>query len=114
MPNISYLTSPPPLLSLSFLPSPPPPPPPPPTIAATTAAVATAPKVLFQDYTVKPFKLIFYIDLVLLKTIHSYLNIKTPFKLILFTTLYLYKNSLKYKAESLFKELKNINNAVVR
>ena len=29
-------------------------------------------------------------------------------------TLYLYKNSLKYKAESLLKIIKNINNAVVR
>ena len=53
-------------------------------------------------------------DLNLLKTIRSYLNVKTPFNLILLTTLYLYKNSLKYKAESLLKMIKNINNAAVR
>jgi len=54
------------------------------------------------------------VDLDLLKIIRSYLNIKTPFNLILLVTLYLYKNSLKCKAESLLKIIKNINNAVVR
>ena len=53
-------------------------------------------------------------DLNLLKTIRSYLNVKTPFNLILLTTLYLYKNSLKYKVESLLKMIKNINNTIVR
>ena len=50
----------------------------------------------------------------LLKIIRSHLNVKTPFNLILLATSYLYKNSLKYKAESLLKIIKNINNAVVR
>jgi len=50
----------------------------------------------------------------LLKTIYSYLNVKTPFKLISLATLYLYKNSLKYKVESLLKIIKNINNAIAR
>jgi len=113
------------------LPPPPPPPlplpsPPPPittTTATTTAAVATAPnppashsssKVLFRDNTVQPFELNFYVDLGLLKIIGSSLDIKTPFKLISLITSYLYKNSLKYKAESLLKIIKNINNAVAR
>jgi hypothetical protein len=97
-----------------------PPPPPPPittttTIAATTATVAIATKVLFWDDTVELFKLNFYVDLGLLKTIHSYLENKTElFKLILFTTSYLHEDSLKYKVESLLKNIKNINNAVVR
>ena len=63
---------------------------------------------------VQLFKPKFYIDLDLLKTIRSYLNVKTPFKLILLITSYLYKNSLKYKVESLLKIIKNINNAIVR
>ena len=50
----------------------------------------------------------------LLKTIRSYLSVKTPFKLISLITLYLYKNSLKYKVEFLFKTIKNINNAIAR
>jgi len=53
-------------------------------------------------------------DLDLLKMIYSYLTVKTPFKLILLATLYLYKNSLKYKAEPLLKIIKNIDNAIVR
>ena len=53
-------------------------------------------------------------DPVLLKTIHSYLNVEILFKLILLTTLYLCENSLKYKAESLLKTMKNINNITVR
>ena len=63
---------------------------------------------------VKLFKLKFYIDLVLLKTIHSYLNVEIFFKLILLATLYLHENSLKYKVESLLKTIKNINNTTVR
>jgi hypothetical protein len=54
------------------------------------------------------------VDLDLLKTIYGYLNVKIPFKLISLVTSYLYKNSLKYKAESLLKIIKNINNAVAR
>ena len=50
----------------------------------------------------------------LLKTIRSYLNVETPFNLMLLANLYLYKNSLKCKAESLLKMIKNINNAAVR
>ncbi len=46
--------------------------------------------------------------------IYGYLNVKTPFKLILLITLYLYKNSLKCKVESLLKMIKNINNAIAR
>ena len=53
-------------------------------------------------------------ELNLLKTIHSYLNAKIPFKFILFTTLYLYKNNLKYKTKPLLKKIKNINNAKAR
>jgi hypothetical protein len=53
-------------------------------------------------------------ELDLLKIIHSYLNVKIFFKLISLATLYLYKNSLKGKAESLLKEMKNINNAIVK
>ena len=49
-----------------------------------------------------------------MKTIRSHLNVKTPFNLMLLITLYLYKNSLKYKAESLLKIIKNINNAAAR
>ena len=94
--------SPPPPLLFFFLFSPSPPPPPP---------ITTAPKVLFQDNTVKPFKPKFYIKLDLLKIIRSHLNAKTLFKLILLATSYLYKNSFKYKAEYLFKKIKNINNA---
>ena len=63
---------------------------------------------------VKPFKLIFYMDLVLLKTIRSYLNIKTLFKLISLITSYLYENSFEYKVESLLKTIKNINNTTAR
>ena len=84
------------------------------TIATTTAAVAIAPKVSFWDNTVKLFKLKFYINPVLLKTIYSYLNIKTLFKFILFTTLYLHKTSLECKTESLLKTMKNINNVIAR
>ena len=114
--NIPYSTSPPFLPFLFFSPPPlfPLPPPPPPAIAATIAAVATAPKVSFRDNTVKLFKLIFYIDPVLLKTIHSYLNIKILFKFILLTTSYLRENSLECKTESLLKIIKNINNATVK
>ena len=114
------LFPPPPLSPFSFSPPPLPPPPPPfitttTTIAATTAAVATATKVLFQDNMVELFKLNFYMDLGLLKTIYSYLENKTElFKLILFATLYLYKDSLKYKIESLLKNIKNINNTIAR
>jgi hypothetical protein len=59
----------------------PPPPPLPPitTTATTTAAIATAfnlSKVSFQDNMVEPFELKFYMDLGLLKTIHSYLEDK--------------------------------------
>ena len=50
----------------------------------------------------------------LLKTIRSYLNVETPFKLISLATSYLYKNSLECKVESLLKIIKNINNAVAR
>ena len=106
------------------VPSPPPPSPPSPpitTTTATTTAITTnpptsysPPRVLFQDNTVQLFKLNFYVDLDLLKTIRSHLNVKTPFNLILLATLYLYKNSLKCKVESLLKIIKNINNAVVR
>ena len=92
----------------------PPPPPPPSTIAATIAAVATAPKVSFRDDTVKLFKLKFYVNLVLLKTICSYLNVKIPFKLILLVTSYLCKNSLECKTKSLLKTIKNINDATAR
>ena len=64
---------------------------------------------------VELFKLNFYIDLGLLKTIYSYLENKIePFKLILFATSYLYKDSLKYKIKSLLKNIKNINNAIAR
>ena len=115
--NVPCLASPLPL-PLPPLPLPPPfsppPPPPPPTIAATTAAVATAPKVSFRDDMVKLFELKFYVDPVLLKTIHSYLNIKILFKLILLATLYLCKNSLECKAKSLLKTIKNINDIIVR
>ncbi|XTI84251.1 hypothetical protein V2W45_1327495 [Cenococcum geophilum] len=118
MPNVPGPPPPPPL--------PPPPPFPPPvtiTTAATTAAVATAlnpsashspPKVSFRDNMVRPFKPKFYVDLDLLKKIGSYLNVKIPFRLMLLTTLYLRKNSLKCKAESLLKIMENINNAVAR
>jgi cell fate (sporulation/competence/biofilm development) regulator YmcA (YheA/YmcA/DUF963 family) len=44
----------------------------------------------------------------------SYSNVKTPFKLISLATSYLYKNSLKGKAKSLLKEIKNINNTIAR
>ena len=63
---------------------------------------------------VQPFELNFYVDLGLLKIIGSSLDIETPFKLILLVTSYLYKNSLKYKAESLLKIIKNINNIIAR
>jgi len=63
---------------------------------------------------VQPFKPKFYVDLDLLKIIRSYLTVKTPFKLMLLATLYLYKNSLKCKVESLLKIIKNINNAAAR
>ena len=53
-------------------------------------------------------------ELDLLKIIRSHLNTETPFKLILLITLYLYKNSLKYKVKYLFKKMKNINNAKAR
>ena len=115
MPNVP---SPPPPPSP---PSPPPPPPPPPlypppitTTTAATTAVATAPRVSFRDDTVRPFKPNFYVDPDLLKKIRSYLNVKTPFRLILLATSYLYKNSLKCKAESLLKIIENINNAIAR
>ena len=36
------------------------------------------------------------------------------FKLILLATLYLCKNSFKYKVKSLLKNIKNINNAIAR
>jgi hypothetical protein len=120
---------PPPLPPPPPPPLPPPPPPPPPpsyssssssppsittTIAATTTTITTAPKVSFRDNIVQPFKPKFYVDLDLLKTIYGYLNVKTPFKLILLATLYLYKNSLECKAESLLKIIKNINNTIAR
>ena len=65
--------------SLLLPPSPPPPPPPITTIttSAITAAIATAfnlSKVSFWDDTVEPFKPKFYVDLGLLKTMHSYLE----------------------------------------
>ena len=64
---------------------------------------------------VELFKLKFYINPGLLKTIHSYLKNETEFfKLILLTTSYLYKDSLKYKAKSLLKNIKNINNIIAR
>jgi hypothetical protein len=69
--NISY-----PNLYFDFPPSPPPLPPIT-TTAITTAAIATAfnlSKVSFQDDTVELFKPKFYMDLGLLKTIHSYLE----------------------------------------
>jgi hypothetical protein len=49
------------------------------TTAITTAAIATAfnlSKVSFRDNIVEPFELKFYVDLGLLKTIHSYLEDK--------------------------------------
>jgi hypothetical protein len=60
-----------------------PPPPPLPfitTTATTTAAITTTfnlYKVSFRDNMVEPFKPKFYIDLGLLKTIHSYLENET-------------------------------------
>jgi hypothetical protein len=62
-----------------FYTTPPPPPPPPITItitAATTAAVATTPKVSFQDDMVELFKPKFYIKPDLLEMIRSYLDTK--------------------------------------
>ena len=108
-----------------YCPDPPPPPPPIITITTTTTAAAIAtmpnppasyfpPRVSFRDVTVEPFDLKFYVELGLLKTIYSYLKDKTPFKLILLATLYLHKNSLECKAESLFKSMKNTNNATAR
>ena len=108
-------------------PSSPPSPPPPPlpittiTTTTTTAAIATAPnppvsyfpfRVLFQDDTVEPFNLKFYVKLGLLKTIRSHLKDEILFKLISLATLYLRKDSLKCKVESLFKSIKNTNNAI--
>ena len=98
-----------------------PPSPPITATAATTITITTnpptsysPPRVLFRDNIVQPFKPKFYVDPDLLKTIRSYLNVEIPFNLILLATLYLYKNSLKYKAESLLKIMKNINNTAVR
>ena len=50
----------------------------------------------------------------LLKTIRSHLKDETLFKLISLATLYLCKDSLKYKAESLLKSIKNTNDATAR
>ena len=63
---------------------------------------------------VKPFKPKFYIELDLLKMIYNYLNTKTPFKFILLITLYLYKNSFKYKTKSFLKKIKNISNTKIK
>jgi hypothetical protein len=111
--NISY-----PDPRSDFFSPPPPPLPPITTTATTTAAIATAfnlSKVSFWDNTVEPFKLKFYVDLGLLKMIHSYLEDETqPFRLMSFTTLYLYKDSLECKAEFLLKSIKKINNAIAK
>ena len=50
----------------------------------------------------------------LLKTIHSYLKDEIFFKLISLAILYLCEDSLKYKVESLFKSMKNTNNATAK
>ena len=108
-----------------YCPDPPPPLPPITTITTTTttAAIATAlnppashfpPRVSFQDITVEPFNLKFYIKLGLLKTIHSHLKDEIPFKLILLVTLYLCKDSLECKVKSLLKSIKNTNNIIVK
>ena len=64
---------------------------------------------------VELFKLKFYIDPGLLKTIYSYLEDKIQFfRLMLLAISYLYKDGLEYKVKILLKSMKNINNAIVR